>query len=165
MSPSDSSKQPKPSRVSTAEMTEIIMPNDANPHGTMMGGRLLYLMDVVAGLAAVRHAGRPVVTASFDSVDFLNPVHIGEACNLRARVTWAGRTSVEVGVEVFAENLITGQRRHTTTAYATFVAIDPGTGKPAQVPPLLLETEEERRCFAEAEVRRQQRLARRKRQP
>ncbi|MEW8977605.1 MAG: acyl-CoA thioesterase [Symbiobacterium sp.] len=155
------SLQPKPSRLSACEMTELVMPNDANPMGNMLGGRLLHLMDVAAGIAAMRHAGRPCVTACFDSVDFLTPVHIGEVCILKARVTWTGRTSLEVQVDVYCESPTVGERRHTTTAFACFVALDPETGKPAPVPPLLLETEEERQAFAEAEERRRLRLARR----
>lgn len=158
---SEHSLPAKPPRLSAVEMTEVVLPNDANPLGNMLGGRLLHLIDMAAAVAAIRHAGRPCVTASFDSVDFLTPVHVGEACILKAKVTWAGRTSLEIGVDVYAENMLTGQRRHTTTAFTTFVAIDPGTGKPAEVPPLAPETAEEQRFFDEGKVRREQRLARR----
>lgn len=149
----------KPPRL--VEMTEIVLPNDANPLGNMLGGRLLHFIDLAGGMAALRHAGSPCVTASFDSVDFLTPVHVGEACILQAKVTWVGRTSMEVAVDVYAENLLTGERRHTTSAYTSFVALDPESKQPTQVPPLLLETEEERRTFEEAKLRRTQRMSRR----
>ena len=123
---SDTIHSAKPPRLSAVEMTEVVLPNDANPLGNMLGGRLLHLIDMAAAVAAIRHAGRPCVTASFDSVDFLTPVHVGEACILKAKVTWVGRTSLEVAVDAYAENMLTGQRRHTTTAFTTFVAIDPG---------------------------------------
>lgn len=155
----------KPPRLSAVEMTEVVLPNDANPLGNMLGGRLLHLIDMAAAVSAARHAGRPCVTASFDSVDFLTPVHVGEVCILKAKVTWTGRTSIEVAVDVYAENLIAGNRRHTTTAFTTFVAIDPGTGRPAEVPPVLPETEEERRAFADGQARRLLRMARRGRRP
>lgn len=154
----------KAPRASAVEMTEVVLPNDANPLGNMLGGRVLHFIDMAAAVAAIRHAGNPCVTASFDSVDFVTPIHVGEACILKARVTWAGRTSLEVHVEVFAENLLTGERRHTTTAFTTFVAIDPTSGKPAEVPPVQPETEEEQRMFQGAIVRRAERLARRDRQ-
>ena len=151
----------KPPRLSAVEMTEIVLPNDANPLGNMLGGRVLHYIDMAAAVAAIRHAGNPCVTASFDSVDFHTPIHVGEACILKAKVTCAGRTSLEVNVEVYAENLITGQRRHTTTAFTTFVAIDPATGQPAPVPAVEPETDEERRLLEGAQVRRAERLARR----
>jgi len=155
----------KPPRLSAVEMLEVILPNDANPLGNMLGGRVLHLIDMAAAVAAIRHAGNPCVTASFDSVDFLTPIHVGEACILRAKVTGAGHTSVEVYVEVWAENLLTGVRRHTTTAFTTFVAVDPATGKPAPVPPVAPETEDERRMYESAKIRRAERLARRGRNP
>lgn len=154
---------PKPPRLSAVEMTEVVLPNDANPLGNMLGGRVLHLIDMAAAVAAIRHAGYPCVTASFDSVDFLTPIHVGEACILRARVTWAGRTSLEVYVDVQAENMLTGERRQTTTAFTTFVALDPSTGKPAMVPPVLPETQDERSLYAGASARRAERLARRAR--
>lgn len=156
---------PKPPRISAVEMTEIVLPNDANPLGNMLGGRVLHFIDVAAAIAAIRHAGNPCVTASFDSVDFLTPIHVGEACILKAKVTWTGQTSVEVYVEVHAENLRTGERRHTTTAFTTFVAIDPVTGKPAPVPPVAPETADEQRMFEGGALRRNERLARRGRKP
>lgn len=152
---------PKPPRLSAVQMTEMVLPNDANPLGNMLGGRVLHHIDMAAAVAAIRHAGNPCVTASFDSVDFLSPIHVGEACLLNARVTWAGRTSLEVHVDVYAENLVTGERRYTTSAYTTFVALDPATGRPAMVPPLSLETDQERQMHQSALGRRSERLARR----
>lgn len=142
-------------------MTEMVLPNDANPLGNMLGGRVLHHIDMAAAISAIRHAGNPCVTASFDSVDFLSPIRVGEACLLTARVTWAGRTSLEVHVNVHAENLVTGERRHTTSAYTTFVALDPTSGRPALVPQLLLETDQERQMHQSALGRRSERLARR----
>lgn len=152
---------PKPARLSAVQMTEMVLPNDANPLGNMLGGRVLHHIDMAAAIAAIRHAGNPCVTASFDSVDFLSPIRVGEACLLSARVTWVGRTSLEVHVDVYAENLITGEHRHTTSAYTTFVALDPTSGRPAQVAPLLLETDQERQLHQSALGRRSERLARR----
>jgi acyl-CoA hydrolase len=152
---------PKAPSLSMVEMTEMILPNDANTLGNMLGGRVLHFIDMAAAVAAVRHAGRPCVTASFDSVDFVTPIHIGEVVILKAKVTWTGRTSIEVYVDVHAENMMTGELRHTTTAFTTFVAVDMVTGKPAAVPPVLPETEEERRLFEGGSVRRTERLKRR----
>lgn len=152
---------PKPPRLTAVTMTEPVLPNDANPMGNMLGGRLLHLIDMAAGMAAIRHAGKPCVTASFDSVDFLAPIHIGDVCHLTARVTWTGNTSMEVFVDVFAENLLTGERRPTTTAFTTFVALDPTSGRPSPVPPLLPETDEEKAFFAGGAARKAQRLAHR----
>jgi acyl-CoA hydrolase len=149
---------PKPPRLSAVEMTEVILPNDANALGNLLGGRVLHFIDMAAAVAAIRHAGHPCVTASFDSVDFLSPIHVGEACILKARVTWTGRTSLEVMVDVFAENLMTGERRRTTQAFTTFVAIDRQTGRPTPVPPLLPETEAEKILWAGAQERRALRL-------
>lgn len=151
----------KTPQQSAVEMTEMVLPNDANILGHMLGGRLLHHVDMAAALAAIRHAGNLCVTASFDSVDFLTPVDVGEVCVLQARVTWAGRTSIEVKVDVFAEEMRTGQRRRATTAFTTFVALDPESGRPTPVPPLQPETEEERRLFESGAERRAGRLARR----
>lgn len=158
----DAALTPKPPRLSETHMTEIILPNDANPLGNMLGGRVLHFIDMAAGLAAMRHAGNPCVTASFDSVDFLTPIYVGEVCVLHAKVTGTGRTSVEVHVDVYAENMLTGERRHTTTAFTTFVALDPATGRPAPVPPVLPETDAERQLLEGCAQRRAERIARRR---
>lgn len=155
-------KVPRPPRYSTVEMTEIVLPNDANPLGNMLGGRVLHLIDIAAAIAAARHCGRPCVTASIDSVDFLHPIKVGQAVVLKGEVNWTGKTSIEVGVEVYAEDFWnSGSRVHTCSALLTFVAVDQETGKPAPVPPVLPETEEEKERFRGGEQRRAERLARR----
>jgi len=120
----DSGRPARPMAEAQANMTEIVMPNDANPHGSVSGGRVLHLIDICAAVAAVRHARRPVVTASFDDVAFMAPVPVGHIITLDAQVTGVGDTSMEVRVDVHGENPVTGDRRHTTTAYTTFVALD-----------------------------------------
>jgi len=149
----------RPMTCGRANMTQIVMPNDANPHGSVSGGRVLHLIDVCAAVAALRHARRPVVTASFDDVAFLAPVPMGHVLLLDAQVTGVGDTSIEVRVIVRGENPITGDRRHTTTAYATFVALD-DAGRPSRVPGLLAETDEERASMDRSRRRREARLDR-----
>ncbi len=139
-------------------MVEVVLPQDANVLGNMLGGRVMHLVDIAAAIAAHRHSSSHVVTASVDSVDFRNPIRVGELIILRAHVNRVFNTSMEVGVKVFSENVLTGERKHTTTAYVTFVAIDE-TGRPKPVPPLILVTAEDRRRFREALGRRRIRLA------
>lgn len=141
-------------------MVELVLPNDANPQGNLLGGRVMFWMDLAAAIAAHRHCRRPVVTASMDRVDFLHPVRVGQLLILRASVNHAANTSMEVGIKVQSEDLNTGDRLHTASAYATFVALGP-SGRPAAVPPLLLETAEDRRRFQEADARRNTRLSER----
>ena len=148
---------PRPAGVSRAEMLELMFPNDANPLGTVMGGRVMHFIDVAAATAATRHCRGTVVTASVDHIDFRAPVRVGDLLVLKASVNYAGRTSMEVGVRVEVENRMTGERRHTSSAYLTFVAID-GSCRPVPVPPVLPETEDERRRFEEAGRRRESRL-------
>jgi len=138
-------------------MSELMMPNMANNLGHVFGGVILSLVDRVAAVAAIRHARQPCVTVSVDRVDFHEPIYLGELVIAQASVNFVGRTSMEVGVRIEAENLLTGQRRHTNSCYVTFVAID-GHGRPSPVPPLVLETEEERRRHAGAAARRRRRL-------
>ncbi len=138
-------------------MVELVLPNDANVHGSILGGKVMHLMDMAAAIAAYRHCRRPVVTASMDRVDFHHPVRVGQLIILQASVNHAAHTSMEVGVRVQSEDLNTGDRLHTASAYATFVALGP-SGRPTEVPALLLETDEDRRRFAEAEARRAARL-------
>lgn len=140
-------------------MMELMLPNDANPLGNVLGGRVMYLIDIAGSLAASRFCHRPVVTASMDSVDFLRPVRVGDAIILKARVNYAARTSMEVEVQVFAEDLLSGRRRHTSTAFLTFVALD-GAGCPTPVPAVAPETEEDSRRLEEAMMRRRERLRR-----
>jgi acyl-CoA hydrolase len=139
-------------------MVEMILPNDANPLGTASGGKIMQLIDIAAAVAAQRHSRHPVVTASFDELDFLQPVRVGELVILKASVNFVGTTSMEVGVKVLSENAITGERRHTASAYATFVALGED-GHPAHVPPLVLETDDDRRRWEQAGQRRAHRLS------
>ncbi len=152
--------QGSPVRESISEYSELALPNDANALGTLLGGKVMHLVDLAAAMAAMRHARRPVVTASIDSMTFLHPVHIGQLVILRSSVNRVFRTSMEVGVKVFVEDLLTGERRHTSSAYLTFVALDE-KGKPTPVPPVIPETEDERRRYEEAGRRREYRLQRR----
>lgn len=133
-------------------------PEDANPVGNVHGGVIMKHVDTVAGVVAIRHARKNAVTASIDKLDFHNPVFVGDLLILKACVNMTGRSSVEVGVRVEAENLLTGEIRHTASAYLTFVALDKN-GKPTEVPPLIPETPEEVRRNCEAQVRKQNRLA------
>jgi acyl-CoA hydrolase len=151
-------KTPRFTRVETAQ---VVLPGLTNVHGTIFGGILMQWIDIAAGIAAARHASGPVVTASMDRMHFLSPVGVGSVVILQAQVNFAGHTSMEVGVRVFAEEQSTGIRRQTTRAYLTFVAVDP-EGRPRPVPPLVLETAEERRRFADARRRRAVRLRERR---
>ncbi len=133
------------------------MPNMANNLGHVFGGVILSLIDRVAAVAAIRHARQPCVTVSVDRVDFHEPISLGELVIARASVNYVGRTSMEVGVRIEAEHLVSGNRRHTNSCYVTFVAIDEH-GRPVPVRPLLLEADEDRRRHAGAEARRRRRL-------
>jgi acyl-CoA hydrolase len=148
----------KPSRESRVEMTEIVLPGDTNALGTIFGGKVMQWIDIAASVAGMRHSGGSVVTASIDALTFLTPIHLGEIVRLQAQVNFVGRTSMEVGVRVEAENPRTATRRYTTKAYLTFVAID-ADGKPRAIPPLVAENDDDRRRAADAEARRKARLA------
>jgi acyl-CoA hydrolase len=150
-------EEQKTVKASQVEMIEIVFPNDANPLGNIFGGRVMQLIDIVGSVCAMRHARSAVVTASMDRLDFLSPAYVGEILVLHASVNYVAHTSMEVGVKVMAENPLTGERRHTGSAYLTYVSID-SKGKPLAIPPLIVETAEERRRFNEAEGRRKQRL-------
>jgi acyl-CoA hydrolase len=150
----------KPASASQVEMVEVVLPNDANPLGNILGGRVMHLIDIAAAIAAHRHANSYVVTASVDYVDFRHPIRVGDLIVLKASVNRAFRTSMEVGVKVFSEHVLTGERKHTSSAYVTFVAIDEA-GQPKTVPPLILRTADERRRHREAAARRRIRLAHR----
>ena len=145
-------------RASYSSVSELMMPGHVNHMGNVFGGVILAMVDRVAGVAAMRHSGRPCVTASIDRVDFREPIYSGELVTCRAQVTYVGRTSLEVEVRVEAENLLTGTVRHTNLCYLTFVAIDE-SGRPTPVPELRLETEAERTRFREGERRREVRQA------
>lgn len=159
---SDPKPQPRPVSASKVEMTEIVFPNDANPLGNVMGGRVMQWLDIAAAVAAGRHARTPVVTASVDSVNFHNPVPVGGVVILLASVNFTGRTSMEVGVKMLWEERSTGHRLHVVSAYLTFVSLSPETKKPRAVPPVQPETDDERRRFEQGEQRRAHRLAQRK---
>lgn len=143
-------------------MTEIVFPNDANPLGNCMGGRVMAWIDICAAVAAGRHARTPVVTASADQIDFLNPVPVGAVVILRASVNFTGRTSMEVGVKVWQEDRAAGDRKHVASAYLTFVSLDPVTKTPRAVPPVLPQTDEEKRRFEAGKQRRAHRVSMRK---
>ncbi len=148
----------RPVSASKVEMTEIVMPNDANPLGNAMGGRVMQWIDICAAVAAGRHARTPVVTASVDNIDFHNPVPVGGIVVLLASVNYTGRTSMEVGVKVWQEDRATGDRKHVVSAYLTFVSLDPVTQKPRAVPQVVPETDVEKRRYADAQRRRALRL-------
>jgi acyl-CoA hydrolase len=154
----------KPVKASSSEIVEIVLPNDANLLGNMLGGRVMHLIDIAGALAANRHSNSHVVTASVDYLDFRFPIRVGEWIVLKSSVNRVFNTSMEVGVKVFAENILTGERRHTSTAYVTFVALDLNH-QPHRVPPLILETEDERRRYREAGERRRVRLQMRHKLP
>ena len=144
--------------ASMVEMTEMVFPNDANPLGNAMGGRVMHWIDICAAVAAGRHARTPAVTASVDQIDFLRPASVGSVLVLRASVNYAHRTSMEVGVKVWNESRSSGQRSHMASAYLTFVSLDATTGTPNPVPAIIPETAEQQRRFRQAERRRQHRL-------
>ena len=148
---------------SLVTLAQVMIPEDANPAGNVHGGVIMKLIDTTAGVVAVRHARCNVVTASIDRLDFHNPVFVGNLVFIKGSLNMVGKTSMEVGVRVEAENVITGEVRHTASAYLTFVALDT-QGKPQPVPPLFFETEEEVRRNREAQVRREIRLAEKKRE-
>lgn len=157
MSDSLPAKSPEESRV---QMAEFVLPNDTNPHGTIFGGRVMSWIDIAATICASRHCRKPVVTASMDELVFHHPIRLGQVVLLEAVINEAFTTSMEIGVKVYSENPLTGDRRHTTSAYTTFVALD-DLGEPARVPPLLASTPEELKRQKEARERRDGRIARR----
>src|SRR4030088_3102187 len=148
----------KPVSASRSERAEAVLPAQTNPLGKLLGGQVMHLVDMAAAMAASRHSNSYVVTASVDYIDFRNAVNLGELVILKSQVNRVFNTSMEVGVEVFSEQILTGERNHTTTAYVTFVAIDEYTKQPKTVRPLLLKTAEEKRRFREAAERRKTRL-------
>jgi acyl-CoA hydrolase len=152
----------KPVKDSQVEMTELVIPNDTNRLGNLLGGRLMHWIDIAAAIAASRHTNRVCVTASLDELHFHHPVKQGEVVILRASVNRVFRTSLEVGVRVTKENLLTGERKHTNTAYLTFVAID-DEGKPVAAIPVKPEKSLEKRRYRDAAFRRQARLKNRQR--
>lgn len=152
---------PKRWQDSATETVQVVLPNDSNPLGYILGGTVMHMMDITGAIACHRHTNRLALTASVDSVDFLHPIKIGDIIILKSRVTCTFNTSLEVEVEVFSESIRGGERKLTSHAYLTFVSLD-DNGKPTAVPPLLIETpEDEERC-RHAHARRKERLARKK---
>jgi acyl-CoA hydrolase len=148
----------RPVRDSQSEMAEIVLPNDANPLGALLGGRLMHWIDLAGAMAAHRHSRNYVVTASVDHIDFLVPVRVGDLVILRSSVNRVYHSSMEVGVKVFVENYIVDSAKHVSSAYLTFVAID-GAGNRLQVPPVIPESDEQRRRYDDAGRRREIRRA------
>jgi acyl-CoA hydrolase len=153
---------PRPVSDSQSEMNEIVLPNDANPLGALLGGRLMHWIDLAGALAAHRHSRNYVVTASIDHLDFWTPVHVGDLVVLRSSVNRVFTTSMEVGVTVWVENYLADELRHVSSAYLTFVAVDAG-GRHLKVPPVIPETDEQKRRYEDAGRRREIRKAERKR--
>jgi uncharacterized protein (TIGR00369 family) len=149
--------QGKRVKESSILLAQVMNPQDANPAGNVHGGVIMKLIDTAAGAAAVKHSRSNCVTASIDRLDFHHPVFIGDMVTLKAGVTYTGKSSMEVGVRVESQNLLTGEIRHTVSAYMTFVALDKN-GRPIAIPPLILETPEELRRNREAQARREARL-------
>jgi acyl-CoA hydrolase len=148
-------------RDSQLTITQWTSPEHANILGNVHGGLIMKMVDEAGGLCALRHAQRPVVTVAIDSMRFLSPIRVGDLVTLHASLNHVGKTSMEIGVRVVAENPLSGECTHTNSAYLVYVALD-DAGRPTPVPPLVLETEEERRREAEARARQQHRLARHK---
>jgi acyl-CoA hydrolase len=144
---------PRPVRDSQSEMAEIVLPNDANPLGALLGGRLMHWIDLAGAMAAHRHSRNYVVTASVDHIDFLVPVHIGDLVIFRSSVNRVFRSSMEVGVKIWVENYIADDCQHVSSAYLTFVAIDAG-GRRLQVPAIIPESDDQRRRYDDAGRRR-----------
>jgi len=149
-----------PVSASRTEMVEVALPQDGNVLGNVLGGRVMHFVDMVGAIVAIRHCRRVVVTASVDHMDFRNPIRVGEFIILKASVNRVFHTSMEVGVKVFSENPLTGELKHTTSAYSTFVALDE-THQPIAAPPLICETEDDRRRYRDALIRRKARLGHR----
>jgi acyl-CoA hydrolase len=148
---------PKRASESATEMVQVVLPNDANSLGFILGGTVMHLIDIAAAIACHRHTRSLLVTAAVDDLQFLHPIKVGDLIILKARVTCTFSTSLEAQVDVYSEETLTGTRRQTSRAYLTFVAISKD-GARVPVPPLLLETDEERRVSREAQARRVERL-------
>src|SRR3989442_3078380 len=148
---------PKRAAESATEMVQVVLPNDANPLGFILGGSVMHLIDIAGAIACHRHTRTLLVTAAVDGLQFLHSIKVGDLIILKARVTCVFKTSLEVQVDVFSEETLTGRRQLTSRAYLTFVAVD-RQGSRVLVPPLIVETDEERRICAEAHARRAQRL-------
>ena len=154
MTSNDHHLPPRPVKDSQSQMAEVVLPNDANPLGNLLGGRLMHLIDIAGALAAHRHSRSYVVTASMDHIDFLAPVHIGDLLILKSSVNRAFNTSMEIGVKCWVENYIAATTRHVGSAYLTFVAVDQN-GHHHPVPHVIPETAEEKRRYEDAGRRRE----------
>jgi acyl-CoA hydrolase len=152
------SLSPRPVRDSQSQMAEVVLPNDANPLGNLLGGRLMHLIDIAGAIAAHRHSHSHVVTASMDHIDFRLPVKIGDLLILKSSVNRAFNTSMEVGVKCWVENYISGNTRHVASAYLTFVAVDE-QGHRKHVPGLIPESDEDKQRYEDAGRRRELRKA------
>jgi acyl-CoA hydrolase len=148
---------PKRADESQTEMVQVVLPNDANPLGFILGGTVMHLIDIAGAIACHRHTRSLLVTAAVDDLQFLHPIKVGDLILLKSRVTCTFTTSLEVQVDVFSEETLTGQRKLTSSAYLTFVAVDSAGGR-VPVPPLVVETEDERRVCEDAHARRASRL-------
>ncbi|MFZ5875762.1 MAG: acyl-CoA thioesterase [Nitrospirota bacterium] len=147
------SRRTKTVAESASEMVQVVLPNDTNPLGNVLGGRVMHWIDLVGAIVAYRHCHGPIVTASLDRLDFRHPIKLGEIALLKARLVYVGRTSMEVLVDVFVDDPPKGTRNQTSAARVTYVAIDK-RGRPVPVPGLKLVTDDERRLFEEALARR-----------
>jgi acyl-CoA hydrolase len=143
-------------------MNQLVLPHHANVHGSVLGGTVMHWVDLAAAIVANRHSRRPVVTAAFDEMAFLAPIQVGQLAVIRARMTLVDRSSMEIRVDVESEDMLTGERRKTGTAFVTFVALDEVTHRPVPVPKLVLDTEAERVEHGRALERRRVRLEHRK---
>ena len=159
----DATLPPRRVADSANVMAELVLPHQANVHGSVLGGTVMHWIDLAAAVVANRHCRRPVVTAAIDEMSFLAPILVGQLALIRAHITMVDNSSMEIRVDVDSEDLLSGERRHTSTAFVTFVAVDVITRRPIAVPPLLLETDEERAENARAMERRRARLERRRR--
>ncbi|MBW7454426.1 acyl-CoA thioesterase [Paenibacillus sepulcri] len=155
------SEASKLSSESRSTMMQLIFPSDTNYHGTMFGGKVMEYMDKIAAITSMRHARKPVVTASTDSLDFVAPIRVGEVIEVEAFITWTHKSSMEVFVKVQTENVYTGERKTAVTAFFSFVALDE-TGKPTGVPVVIPETDEEKALHASAPGRYDLRMQRKR---
>ncbi len=140
-------------------MTQLVLPNDTNILNNLLGGTLMHWIDLVGAMVANRHCRTPIVTASMERINFLNPIPLGHLVLLKAKIQYAGKSSMEVGVEVYSEDTLTGEQSRASNAILTYVAVDL-KGNPVPVPKLILSTEEEKASYNEAIKRKQERLAR-----
>ena len=152
---------PKRWQDSASETAQVVLPNDSNPLGYILGGTVMHMIDITGAIACHRHTNALALTAGVDSLDFLHPIRVGDIIILKSRVTATFRTSLEVEVEVFSEGITSGERKLTSHAYLTFVSLDEH-GQPKEVPPLLFETSDDEERRRQAQIRRDERLSRKK---